>query len=157
MEVCDGSAHGFLFSDLTDMSVLRWGAAGALLLITFCATSAFDPSESFICTVLAEASVFSHLTDVLVFLAVAADVLQVASRTTVDPVLEADALGEVTVTLAAAPVLLTSAVDTAADFVVEVVLEMVALEEEVVLVSLGFAAVHLEVAAVARYVCGGHL
>lgn len=96
---------------------------------------------------------FSHLTNGLVILAGATDffetfsiletgaVLQAASGNTVDSMLEAvAALYEVSGTLAAAPVL-SGGLDNVADFVVEVVLEMVALgvEED---------AVHLEVVAV---------
>lgn len=44
-------------SDLTGTSVVEWGAAGVFLGVT----SAFGPTDFF--AVLAEASVFSHLTD----------------------------------------------------------------------------------------------
>lgn len=161
-EACDGSGGGLWFSDLTDMSVVWRRAADALLLGIFDATSALDPKEFFICTVLTEASVFSSLTDILVILAVAADVtialdevsefleagtvLLVTSRTTLDPVLEmVAALDEDTATcIDAAAVLLSSGLDTVAGIVVEVVLELVALEVEVVPVSLEAFAVHLE-------------
>lgn len=58
------------------------------------------------------------------------------------------ALHEVTVTLDAAPVLLSSAFDSVADFVVELVFEMVILEVEVGPVSLDEGAVYFAVVAV---------
>lgn len=61
---------GFLFSDLA----VRWGAAGALLLAAFGATSEAELTEFFMGAVLTEATVFSHATNVLDILAVATDV-----------------------------------------------------------------------------------
>lgn len=74
-------------------------------------------------------------------------VLQAASCTTVDSDLGVVAvLYEVAGTLAAAPVLFSSVLDTVADFVA--VLDMVVLDEEEVDVNLQAVVVQMEVAAV---------
>lgn len=75
--------------------------------------------------------------------------LQVASRLTVDPTCGAGAaFCEVAAALGAAPVLGSIGLDAVADLVDKVVFEMVALEVEVVPVTLEEAAVNLEVVAV---------
>lgn len=86
-------------------------------------------------------------------------VLQVASGTTVDPVLEAVAASyEAAATcIDAAPVLLSSGLDNLADFVVGIVLETVALEVEVYPVRLEMSAVNLVVSSVEMEDLAAHL